>query len=214
MKNIEKLQRVLTRELVEKNVDMVGHINCMKIESEYIETALRPVITEKVNVSYLFTLSKNHVFQPDKNIEIYTTLDLSELNKANDSSQEQDILAYIVYGHINSLEEKIWQELDREDYEDKYIKKLQEKVQQQFDNKKKCYVKSIDEIRVSPQDNKYMNTPLKPEVLVTPDGDKFENNSPTKPIPLEKINLGSLTLEEKDGKLAITYSDGFTRYIK
>lgn len=210
MNNIEKLKRVLTKELVEKNVDVIARVESMDIGQENIKDAFDICIaTSVINIDYVFSVNEGGAYQPLRNIKLNTSIDLSGLNRAQDSSQEQDILAYIVYEHISSLESEVEKVIDKINYENKYVKEARVKVQQQFDNKKKCYVKSIDEIRVSPQNNKYMNTPLKPEVLVTPDGVE-----PTKPIPLEKVLLGSLTLQEKDGKLAITYADGSTRYIK
>lgn len=139
------------------------------------------------------------------------------IDNANDSSQEQDILAYIVYKHISSLETKIKQELDKLDFKNKYIREAKEKVQQQFDNKNKFkgeFGFKGENLYVTASGVKYATTTLKPEVLVTPDGIEFKSESLTKPIPLEKVLLGSLTLQEKDGKLAITYADGSTRYIK
>lgn len=218
MNNIEKLQRVLTRELVEKNVDVIARVESMSIGQEKIKDAFDICIaTSVINIDYVFSVNEGGVYQPLRNIKLNTSIDLSGLNSTRDSSQEQDVLAYIVYEHISTLENEIKKEIDKINYENKYVKEARVKVQQQFDNKNKFkgeFGFKGEDLYVTASGNKYMNTPHKPEILVTPDGVKFEDNSPTKPIPLEKINLGSLTLQEKDGKLAITYADGFTRYIK
>lgn len=213
MNNIEKLKRVLTKELVEKNVNIVARVESMSIGQEKIKDAFDICIaTSVINIDYVFSVNEGGTYQPLRNIKLNTSIDLSGLNSTQDSSQEQDILAYIVYEHISTLENEIKKEIGKINYENKYVKEARVKVQQQFDNKNKFkgeFGFKGEDLSVTASGNKYMNTPHKPEILVTPDGVE-----PTKPIPLEKINLGSLTLQEKDGKLAITYSDGFTRYIK
>lgn len=207
MNNIEKLKRVLTKELVEKNMGINAKVESIKIGQDKIKGAFDiRMATSVVSIDYVFYMREHG------KIKLNTKFDLSELDNANDSSQEQDILAYIVYKHISSLETKIKQELDKINYETKYVKEAREKVQKQFDKKNKFkgeFGFKGEDLYVTASGNKYMNTPHKPEILVTPDGVE-----PTKPIPLEKVLLGSLTLQEKDGKLAITYADGFTRYIK
>ena len=207
MNNIEKLKRVLTKELVEKNMGINAKVESIKIGQDKIKGAFDiRIATSVVSIDYVFYMREHG------KIKLNTKFDLSELDNANDSSQEQDILAYIVYKHISSLETKIKQELDKINYETKYVKEAREKVQKQFDKKNKFkgeFGFKGEDLYVTASGNKYMNTPHKPEILVTPDGVE-----PTKPIPLEKVLLGSLTLQEKDGKLAITYADGFTRYIK
>ncbi|WP_323705993.1 hypothetical protein P3U41_06220 [Mammaliicoccus sciuri] len=232
MDNIEKLKRILTKELVEKNVDMVEFISCMDFKRELIESGLTSILSKIVKVNYLFTLSANNSNQEDKRVEIHTTIDLSELDKATDSSMEQDILAYIVYGHINSLENEIKQELDRMDSDSNYISEVQEKVQKQLDNKNKFkgeFGLKDGNLYVTGSGFKYMNTPYKPEVLVTPDGLEtvVEDDESKSSIvykgkrtickvekkPIEQVKLGSLTLQEKDGKLAVTDKNGSTRFI-
>lgn len=213
MNNIEKLKRVLTKELVEKNVDVIARVESMDIGQENIKDAFDICIaTSVINIDYVFSVNEDGAYQPLRNIKLNTSIDLSGLNRAQDSSQEQDILAYIVYEHISSLESEVEKGIDKINYENKYVKEARVKVQQQFDNKNKFkgeFGFKGEDLSVTASGNKYMNTPHKPEILVTPDGVE-----PTKPIPLEKVLLGSLTLEEKYGKLAITFSDGSVRYIK
>lgn len=213
MNNIEKLKRVLTKELVEKNVDVIARVESMDIGQENIKDAFDICIaTSVINIDYVFSVNEGGAYQPLRNIKLNTNIDLSGLNRAQDSSQEQDILAYIVYEHISSLESEVEKGIDKINYENKYVKEARVKVQQQFDNKNKFkgeFGFKGEDLSVTASGNKYMNTPHKPEILVTPDGVE-----PTKPIPLEKVLLGSLTLEEKYGKLAITFSDGSVRYIK
>lgn len=212
MDKIEKIKRVLTKELVEKNMGINAKVESIKIGQDKIKDAFDiRIATSVVSIDYVFYMREHG------NIKLNTSIDLAELDKANDSSQEQDILAYIVYSHINSLEKKIKQELNKLDFNNKYIREAKEKVQQQFDNKNKFkgeFGFKGENLYVTASGVKYATTPLKPEVLVTPDGIEFKSESLTKPIPLEKVLLGSLTLQEKDGKLAITYADGSTRYIK
>lgn len=207
MNNIEKLKRVLTKELVEKNVNIIARVESMSIGQEKIKDVFDICIaTSVINIDYVFSVNEGGAYQPLRNIKLNTSIDLSGLNSTRDSSQEQDILAYIVYEHISTLENEIKKEIDKINYENRYVKEAREKVQKQFDKKNKF---KGEDLYVTASGNKYMNTPHKPEILVTPDGVE-----PTKPIPLEKVLLGSLTLQEKDGKLAITYADGSTRYIK
>lgn len=232
MDNIEKLKRILTKDLVEKNVDMVEFISCVNFKREIIEGGLTPILSNIVKVSYLFTLSTNNGNEDDKRVKIHTNIDLSELDKATDSSMEQDILAYIVYGHINSLETKIKQQLNKIDFDSNYISEVQEKVQKQFDSKNKFkgeFGFRDGNLYVTAPYVGIKNTPYKPEVLVTPDGletivEDDEHKSTIKcegkrtickleKKPIEQIKLGSLTLEEKDGKLAVTDKTGSTRFI-
>lgn len=205
MNNIEKLKRVLTKELVEKNVDVIARVESMDIGQENIKDAFDICIaTSVINIDYVFSVNEGGAYQPLRNIKLNTSIDLSGLNRAQDSSQEQDILAYIVYEHISSLESEVEKGIDKINYENKYVKEARVKVQQQFDNKNKFK----GEFGFKGEDLS-VTASYKPEILITPDGVE-----PTKPIPLEKVLLGSLTLEEKYGKLAITFSDGSVRYIK
>ncbi|MEB6232493.1 hypothetical protein [Mammaliicoccus sciuri] len=228
MNNIEKLERILTKELVEKNVDIIARVESIEIKEERItNNVFHKNIT---SIHYKFTLNEHGFYKPLLTLDLQTNIDLSKLSRVEDSNQEQDILAYIVYEHINSLENKINQEIDREDYENKYINEVKKKIEKQFDSKNKpkgefgfkdgnLYVSGVD----------YINTPYKPEILVTPDGletvvedDEHKSSIVYKgkrtickveKKPAKKINLGSLTLQEKDGKLAVTDKNGLTRFI-
>ncbi|QYG30105.1 hypothetical protein K0O13_08320 [Mammaliicoccus sciuri] len=214
MKNVEKLERVLTRELVLKNFHKTVKINYMRFGRVKIKDTFGYRISHnKVSLDYEFTVKEKEDIRIAK---VSTEIDLSGLDNANDSSQEQDILAYIVYEHINSLETKVKQELDKIDFDSNYIREVQEKVQKQLDNKNKFIGEfgfKDGNLYVTSSGFKYMNTPYKPDVLVTPDGLKLEPLNKTKPIPNEHILLGSLTLQEKDGKLAVTDKNGSTRFI-
>src|SRR5699024_9808153 len=107
MNNIEKLKRVLTKELVEKNMGINAKVESIKIGQDKIKGAFDiRIATSVVSIDYVFYMREHG------KIKLNTKFDLSELDNANDSSQEQDILAYIVYKHISSLETKIKQELD------------------------------------------------------------------------------------------------------
>lgn len=115
---------------------------------------------------------------------------------------------------------------------DRLSETVKNKVQKQLDNKNKFkgeFGLKDGNLYVTGSGFKYMNTPHKPEVLITPDGletvvEDDEHKSTIKykgkrtiykveKKPAKQINLGSLTLQEKDGKLAVTDKNGLTRFI-
>ena len=233
MDNNEKLQRILTKELIEKNIEIVRSVQ--KLEISYARVTGRyggyTFSDYKYNIKYLITLNEKG-YQPFRSIDVALSIDLSDLKKSKDSDDEKELLALYIQNHLEQLEDKIKEKIKQLDYQNKYVREVKEKVQNYFDGKNKFK----DELGfkdgglcISCSGFKYMDTPYKPEVLVTPDGletvveddehistieykDKRINCKLEKK-PAKQINLGSLTLQEKDGKLAVTDKNGLTRFI-
>ncbi|WP_323709482.1 hypothetical protein [Mammaliicoccus sciuri] len=232
MKNIEKLERILTKELVEKNVGIVRNIQKLEISPESIWGAFGITCSDYIyDIKYLLTLNEEG-YQPFRNIDVELSIDLSDLKDSKDSDDEIELLVLCILNHIEQLEDKIKQQIKQLDYQNSYVREVKEKVQKYFDSKNKFK----DELGfkdgglyVSCSGFKYMDTPYKPEVLVTPDGletvvedDEHKStieykdkriNCKLEKKPAKQINLGSLTLQEKDGKLAVTDKNGSTRFI-
>ena len=232
MKYIEKLERILTKELVEKNVEIVRHVQKLEITPLIISGMYGYTSSDyKYNIKYLITLNEEG-YQPFRNIDVELSIDLSDLKGSKDSDDEIELLVLYILNHIEELEDKIKQQIKQLDYQNSYVREVQEKIQKQLDNKNKFIGEfgfKDGNLYVTSSGFKYMNTPHKPEVLTTPDGletvvedDEHKTsieykhkqiNCKLEKKPAKQINLGSLTLEEKDGKLAVTDKNGLTRFI-
>lgn len=232
MKNIEKLERILTKELVEKNVEIVRSVQKLEINSEKIRGMYGNTYLSGIYIiKYLITLNEEG-YHPFRNMKVELSIDLTDLNNSKDSDEEKELLAILIQNHIEELEKKIKSQIDIEDYQIKYELEVTKKVQQYFDSKNKFkdeFGFKDGGLYVTCSGFKYMDTPYKPEVLVTPDGlgtvvedDEHKTsieykskriNCKLEKKPAKQINLGSLTLQEKDGKLAVTDKNGSTRFI-
>lgn len=217
MKNIEKLERILTKELVEKNVEIVRNVQKLEISHARVSGMYGGYTFSdyKYDIEYLLTLNEEG-YQPFRNIDVELSIDLSDLKGSKDSDDEIELLVLYILNHIEQLEDKIKQQIKQLDYQNSYVREVKEKVQKYFDGKrgmKKLYFNENSNISISPKGINYVNTPLKSEILVTPDGIDFGSEAIIKPIPSEKILLGNLTLQEKDGKLTVTDKSGSTRFI-
>lgn len=216
MKNIEKLEKVLTRELIEKNVDIIRSVQKLEIIPELIRGAFGITYSDYIyNIKYLITLNEEG-YQPFRNTEVELSIDSADLKQSKDSEEEKELLAILIQEHLEKLEDKIKYQIKQLDYQNNYAREVREKVQNYFDGKrgmKKLYFNENSNISISRKGINYVNTPLKSEILVTPDGVEFGSEPLIKPISLEKVLLGNLTLQEKDGKLAVTDKNGSTRFI-
>ncbi|GAB1611585.1 hypothetical protein HB162lentus_02290 [Mammaliicoccus lentus] len=217
MKNIEKLERILMKELVEKNVEIVRNVQKLEISHARVSGMYGGYTFSdyKYDIEYLLTLNEEG-YQPFRNIDVELSIDLSDLKGSKDSDDEIELLVLYILNHIEQLEDKIKQQIKQLDYQNSYVREVKEKVQKYFDGKrgmKKLYFNENSNISISPKGINYVNTPLKSEILVTPDGIDFGSEAIIKPIPSEKILLGNLTLQEKDGKLTVTDKSGSTRFI-
>lgn len=217
MKNIEKLERILTKELVEKNVEIVRNVQKLEISHARVSGMYGGYTFSdyKYDIEYLLTLNEEG-YQPFRNIDVELSIDLSDLKYSKDSDDEIELLVLCILNHIEQLGDKIKQQIKQLDYQNSYVREVKEKVQKYFDGKrgmKKLYFNENSNISLSRKGINYVNTPLKSEILVTPDGVDFESEAIIKPILLEKVLLGNLTLQEKDGKLAVTDKNGSTRFI-
>ena len=217
MKNIEKLERILTKELVEKNVEIVRNVQKLEISHARVSGMYGGYTFSdyKYDIEYLLTLNEEG-YQPFRNIDVELSIDLSDLKDSKDSDDEIELLVLCILNHIEQLGDKIKQQIKQLDYQNSYVREVKEKVQKYFDGKrgmKKLYFNENSNISLSRKGINYVNTPLKSEILVTPDGVDFESEAIIKPILLEKVLLGNLTLQEKDGKLAVTDKNGSTRFI-
>lgn len=212
MKDIEKLERILTRELVEKNVEIVRHVQKLEITPLNISGMYGYTL---YNIKYLITLNEEG-YQPFRNMDVKLSIDLADIKQSKDSEFEKEWLAIIIQNHLEKLEDKIKQQIKQLDYQNSYVREVSEKIQKYFDGKrsvKKLYFNDNSNISVNRKGINYVNTPLKSEILITPDGVEFGSEPLIKPITLEKVSLGNLTLQEKDGKLAVTDKNGSTRFI-
>lgn len=217
MKNIERLERILTKELVEKNVEIVRNVQKLEISHARVSGMYGGYTFSdyKYDIEYLLTLNEEG-YQPFRNIDVELSIDLSDLKDSKDSDDEIELLVLCILNHIEQLGDKIKQQIKQLDYQNSYVREVKEKVQKYFDGKrgmKKLYFNENSNISLSRKGINYVNTPLKSEILVTPDGVDFESEAIIKPILLEKVLLGNLTLQEKDGKLAVTDKNGSTRFI-
>lgn len=217
MKNIEKLERILTKELVEKNVEIVRNVQKLEISHARVSGMYGGYTFSdyKYDIEYLLTLNEEG-YQPFRNIDVELSIDLSDLKYSKDSDDEIELLVLCILNHIEQLGDKIKQQIKQLDYQNSYVREVKEKVQKYFDGKrgvKKLYFNENSNISLSRKGINYVNTPLKSEILVTPDGVDFESEAIIKPILLKKVLLGNLTLQEKDGKLAVTDKNGSTRFI-
>lgn len=233
MKNIEKLKKVLTNEFIEDSVkqdlqDMTISISPLLTKGGIGKTAT--VIENKFKIEYTFYVKNGDGGKPHT-INLVSHLDVNELELADDSEQEADVLANIIFDEIKFVEKRIQEELVKINNTERLSKTVKEKVHEQLNkNKFKGEFGLKDgNLYVTGSGAKIMNTPYKPEVLVTPDGletivEDDEHKSTIKcegkrtickleKKPIEQIKLGSLTLEEKDGKLAVTDKNGLTRFI-
>lgn len=233
MNNIEKLKKVLTNEFIEDSVkqdlqDMTISISPLLTKGGIGKSIT--VIENKFNIEYTFYV-KNGDGGKSHTINLVSHLDLNELELADDSEQEADVLANIIFDEIKFVEKRIQEELVKINNTERLIKTVKEKVYEQLNNNKTQDKLSLNDsgLYVTSSGFKYMNTPHKPEVLVTPDGletvvedDEHKStikykgkriNCKVEKKPIEQINLGSLTLQEKDGKLAVTDKNGSTRFI-
>lgn len=215
MKNIEKLERILTKELVEKNVEIVRYAQKLEISPANVSCMYGVTPSDyKYNINYLITLNEEG-YQPFRNIDVELSIDLSGLKDSKDSEEEKELLAILIQEHLEKLEDKVKYQIKQLDYQYSYVREVKEKVQQYFDSKNKFkgeFGFKDGNLYITGSGVKIMNTPYKHEVLETPDGLKI-GEPIIKPIPSEKILLGSLTLQEKDGKLAVTDKNGLTRFI-
>lgn len=216
MKNIEKLERILTKELVKENIDIVRYVRKLEISPANVSCMYGVTPSDyKYNINYLITLNEEG-YHPFRNIDVELSIDLSDLKDSKDSEEEIELLVLCILNHIELLGDKIKQQIKQLDYQNSYVREVKEKVQKYFDGKrgmKKLYFNENSNISLSRKGINYVNTPLKSEILVTPDGVDFESEAIIKPILLEKVLLGNLTLQEKDGKLAVTDKNGSTRFI-
>lgn len=270
MNNIEKLERILTRELVQENIEIVRHVQKLEINSEKIRGMYGNTYLSGIYIiKYLITLNEEG-YHPFRNMKVELSIDLTDMNNSKDSDEEKELLAILIQNHIEELEKKIKSQIDIEDYQIKYELEVTKKVQQYFNSKNKFkgeFGFKDGNLYVTSSGFKYMNTPYKPhkpEVLVTPDYletiveddehktsiefkgkrincklekkpakqinksldnfkegydklvDEFfpENKNVVKNTNVARVmKLGSLTLQEKDGKLAVTDKNGSTRFI-
>lgn len=236
MKNIEKLEKVLTKELVGENVEIVRYVEKLEINPELIKGALGLTYSNYIyNLKYLIALNEKGY----RNMEVELSIDLADLKHSKDSEEEKELLAILIQEHLEKLEDKIKYQIKQLDYQNNYAREVSEKVQNYFDGKrgmKKLYFNENSNISISRKGINYVNTPLKSEILVnpaevliTPDGLEtvVEDDESKSSIvykgkrtickvekkPIEQVKLGSLTLQEKDGKLAVTDKNGSTRFI-
>lgn len=217
MKSIEKLERILTKELVKRNVEIVRSVQKLEINPARVSGMYGGYTFSdyKYDIKYLFTLNEEG-YQPFRNIDVELSIDLSDLKGSKDSDDEIELLVLYIQNHLEQLEDKIKEQIKQLDYQNKYVREVSEKVQNYFDGKrgmKKLYFNENSNISINRKGINYVNTPLKSEILVTPDGVEFGSEPLIKPVPLEKVLLGNLTLQEKDGKLAVTDKNGRTRFI-
>ena len=232
MNNIEKLERILTKELVQENIEIVRHVQKLEIIPVNVRGMYgNTYLNDTFEIKYSITLNEEG-YQPFRNMEVESSINLSDLNNSIDSDKEKELLAILIQHHIEELEDIIKSQINIEDYQINYELEVKNKVRKYFDGKNKFK----DELGfkdgglyVSCSGFKYMDTPYKPEVLVTPDGletvvedDEHKStieykgkriNCKLEKKPAKQINLGSLTLQEKDGKLAVTDKNGLTRFI-
>ncbi|WP_239705048.1 hypothetical protein [Mammaliicoccus sp. E-M24] len=212
MKNIEKLEKVLTKELVGENVEIVRYVEKLEINPKLIKGAHGLTYSNYIyNLKYLIALNEKGY----RNMEVELSIDLADLKHSKDSEEEKELLAILIQEHLEKLEDKIKYQIKQLDYQNNYAKEVSEKVQNYFDSKNKFkggFGFKDGNLYVTGSGAKIMNTPYKHEVLETPDGLKL-GEPIIKPIPSEKILLGSLTLQEKGGKLAVTDKNGSTRFI-
>lgn len=215
MKNIEKLEKVLTKELIEKNVEIVRNVQKLEIDRELIKGTFGITYSDYIyNLKYLITLNEEG-YQPFRIMEVELSIDLADLKHSKDSEEEKELLAILIQEHLEKLEDEIKYQIKQLDYQNSYAREVREKVQNYFDSKNKFkdeFGFKDGNLYVTGSGAKIMNTPYKHEVLETPDGLKL-GEPIIKPIPSEKILLGSLILQEKDGKLAVTDKNGSTRFI-
>lgn len=216
MKNIEKLERVLTKELVQENIDIVRYVQKLEIFPLSISCMYGYTFSDyQYKIKYLITLNEEG-YQPFRNMDVELSIDLSGLKDSEDSDDEKELLVLYILNHIEKLEDKIKQQIKQLDYQNSYAREVTDKVQEYFDGKrsvKKLYFNDNSNISVNRKGINYVNTPLKSEILVTPDGVEFGSEPIIKPISLDKVLVGNLTLQEKDGKLAVTDKNGSTRFI-
>lgn len=216
MKNIEKLERILTKELVQENIEIVRHVQKLEIIPVNVRGMYgNTYLNDTFEIKYLITLNEEG-YQPFRNMKVESSINLSDLNNSKDSDKEKELLAILIQHHIEELENIIKSQINIEDYQINYELEVKNKVRKYFDGKrgmKKLYFNENSNISISRKGINYVNTPLKSEILVTPNGVEYGSEPLIKPIPLEKVLLGNLTLQEKDGKLAVTDKNGSTRFI-
>lgn len=232
MENIEKLKKVLTNEFIEDSVkqdlqDMTISISPLLTKGGIGKSVT--VIENKFKIEYTFYVKNGDGGKPHT-INLVSHLDLKALEEV-DKNTEADVLANIIFNEIKFVETRMQKELVKINNTERLSKTVKEKVHEQLNkNKFKGEFGFKDgNLYVTGSGFKYMNTPHKPEVLVTPDGletvvedDKHKStikykdkriNCKVEKKPAKQINLGSLTLQEKDGKLAVTDKNGLTRFI-
>lgn len=232
MKNIEKLERILTKELVQENIEIVRHVQKLEIIPVNVRGMYgNTYLNDTFEIKYLITLNEEG-YQPFRNMKVESSINLSDLNNSKDSDKEKELLAILIQHHIEELENIIKSQINIEDYQINYELEVKNKVRKYFDGKNKFkgeFGFKNGNLYVTGSGAKIMNTPYKPEVLVTPDGletvvedDEYKSsieykgkriNCKLEKKPAKQINLGSLTLQEKDGKLAVTDKNGSTRFI-
>lgn len=229
MDNIEKLKRVLTKELVGENVDIIRYVEKLEINPANISGMYgNYLLNDTFKIKYLIALNVEEY----RNMEVELSINLIDIKKSKDSEEEKELLAILIQEHLEKLEDKVKHQINKIDFQNNYVNEVTEKVQQYFDSKNKFkseFGLKDGNLYVTGSGFKYMNTPYKPEVLVTPDGLETvveDDESKTSIVykgkrtickvekkPIEQVKLGSLTLQEKDGKLAVTDKNGSTRFI-
>lgn len=284
MDNNEKLQRILTKDFIEENIKEGIQVSSINVFPLLIKNGIDSVTEVKNKFEIIYKLIANEGDGSKHNIiKLKSHLNLRALEDV-DSKTEEDILSNIISNEIRFIEKRAKEEINQIKELDRLREAVKNKVHKQLNKKvepiqpSNFYIGDNTGVRITNKGIKYMNNPLKPEVLVTPDEvsvtpddinieaetvqittreyielKKFkeeynrlvdelhphmrkgckenvatvENDESKSSIenkgkriickvekkPIKQINLGNLTLQEKDGKLAVTDKNGSTRFI-
>lgn len=103
MDKIEKIKRVLTKEVIKKNIPTVSSVN--KINFKHRSEIAHKGTDEFVDILYILEVygeASNKI----KEIKVKTTINLEKLYEV-DSNKEIDVLIELAFNQINELKDNI-----------------------------------------------------------------------------------------------------------
>lgn len=174
MDNIEKLKRILTKEFIEENIKEGIQVLSINVFPLLIKNGINSVteVKNKFEIIYKLIAIEGDGGKRNK-IKFKSHLNLRALEDVDNKTAE-DILSNIISNEMRFIEKRVKEEINQIKELDRLSEAVKNKVHKQLNKKvepiqpSNFYIGNNTEVRITNKGIKYINTPLKSEILVNP----------------------------------------------